>query len=157
MGHAKRENVPTKVKVAVEFLIEQKNDLAAAALHAGLSVYELRRALSRPLARRYALAQRQLALQAFCLGSPAALAKVRDTSANGNAVVNAIRAGELLREGAQHETARSEKRLPGLSIVLIDKGGGRVVAYEPHPQPPLLDVTPKPAVPATRPDADERP
>jgi hypothetical protein len=57
-GRAKRENIPAKVKVAVAFMIEQRADLAAAALHAGISLYELRRSMGKPQVRRYALEQR---------------------------------------------------------------------------------------------------
>jgi hypothetical protein len=94
--------------------------------------------------RRFSLEQRQLALEAFCLGSPAALAKVRDTSENGLAVVGAIKCGEQLRQGDLEASASAQRRAPGLSIVLIDKGGGQLVAYEPPPRPAMLDVTPAP-------------
>jgi hypothetical protein len=82
MGHAKRQGIPAKVKVAIEYLINQKADYAAAAAHAQITTWELRRSMGQPHIRRYALEQRQLALEAFCLGSPAALAKVRDESEN---------------------------------------------------------------------------
>jgi hypothetical protein len=71
------------------------------------------------------------------------------------AVVASIKAGEQLRIGALEAEASAQKRSPGLSIVLIDRGGGHVVAYEP-PQPmPLLDVAPVPeAQPAIPSDAE---
>ena len=37
MGHAKREGIPLKVKAAIAYLVEQRNDLKAAADHAGLA------------------------------------------------------------------------------------------------------------------------
>jgi hypothetical protein len=152
MGYAKRENVPAKVKVAIEFLIQQKNDLAAAALHAGVSLNELRRSLKAPQVRRYALEQRQLALETLCLGNPAALQKVRDESENGMAIVGAVKAAEQLRVGAIEAEASAQRRAPGLSIVLVQGDGGRLTAFEP---PKLLDVTPVPeAVPVIRPDAE---
>jgi hypothetical protein len=156
MGHAKRLGIPAKVKVAIEYLINQKADYQAAALHAQITTLELRRSMGQPHIRRYALEQRQLALEAFCLGSPAALAKVRDLSENGMAVVASIKAGEQLRVGAIEEEGRAQKRTPGLSIVLVQKDGGHLVAFEP-PQQQMLDVTPKPAVepvPAIPADAD---
>jgi hypothetical protein len=81
-------------------------------------------------------------LERFCLGSPAALTRVRDTSENGMAVVASIKAGEMLRVGAVQEGAALQRRRPGLSIVILPPGGGTPqVAYE-SPQMPALDVTP---------------
>jgi hypothetical protein len=40
--------------------------------------------------------------------------------------------------------ASAKQRQPGLSIVLIQRDGGRLVAYE--PPPPMLDGTPVPEV-----------
>jgi hypothetical protein len=64
----KEGRVPLKVRAAIRYLID---DLQAAALHAGLSVHELRRSLGQPEVRRYALAERQVAIERFVLGSPA--------------------------------------------------------------------------------------
>ena len=141
MGGLRPDSVPAKVKIAVQFLIEQKNDLRAAAEHAVISLYELRRSLSRPASRRYALEQRQVALEAFCLGSPAALQKVRDESENGIAVVNAVKAGEQLRVGVIEAEGVAQKRAPGLQIVIVQNDGARHVAYRP---PVAIDVVPVP-------------
>jgi hypothetical protein len=43
--------------------------MISAAAHAGMATAELRRAMGRPHVRRFALAERELALEAFCLGS----------------------------------------------------------------------------------------
>jgi hypothetical protein len=75
--------VPKKVKAAIEFMLETKPDLRDAAAHVGMNLYELRRAMKKPHVLRYAREERQIALESFCLGSPAALAKVRDESENG--------------------------------------------------------------------------
>jgi hypothetical protein len=147
MPNAKKREpvVPKRVKVAVAFLIEERADLQAAAAHAGISTYELRREMGKPRVRRYALAERQIALEAFCLGSPAALARVRDQSENGMAVVAAVKAGEFLKEGALEAEASTQKRQPGLQIVIVaDDGSKRVVYGPPEPPMPLLDVTPVP-------------
>ena len=61
--------MPLKVRAAIRYLIDVKDDLQAAALHAGLSVHELRRSLGQPEVRRYALAERQVAIERFVLGS----------------------------------------------------------------------------------------
>jgi hypothetical protein len=69
---------------------------------------------------------------------------VRDTSENGMAVVGAIKAGELLKEGALQAEASAQKRQLGRSIVLIQQRR-QLVAYEPAAAPPSLDVTPRPS------------
>jgi hypothetical protein len=153
----KRENIPTKVKTAIAYMLEQKADLQAAALHAGITTHELRRYMGRPQVRRYALEQRQIALEAFCLGSPAALTKVVDESDNGMAVVAAVKAGEILRVGAVEAEAAAQRRAPGLSIVVLPplgSSGQPQVAFQAS-RPPMLDVSPKPEpVPAMPSDAD---
>jgi hypothetical protein len=156
MGYARRESIPQRVKVAIAFLLEQKNDLAAAALHAGMDLRELKRAMGLPQVRRYSLEQRQIALEAFCLGSPAALTKVRDESENGMAVVASIKAGEQLRIGAIEAEAAAKQRMPGLQIVLIQKDGSREQVPM-TPSVPMLDVTAAEPVPAIPSDADEHP
>jgi hypothetical protein len=70
------------------------------------------------------------------------LTEIRDSSLNSMARVAAIKAGEQLRVGALEDQAASNRRAPGLSIVLVQKDGGRLVAYE--PPKPTLDVTPAP-------------
>jgi hypothetical protein len=96
--------------------------------------------MAKPHIRRYALAERQRALEVFCLGSPAALAKVRDQSDNGMAVVAAVKAGELLKDGAIQAETSTQKRVPGLTIVVYEPSGEQRVAHQPPPMP-LLDVT----------------
>jgi hypothetical protein len=140
----KREPVvPARIKTAVAFLIEQKADLQAAAAAAGLSMRELRRYMSRPEVRRYSLEQRQLALEAFCLGSPAALTEIRDTSENSMARVNAIKAGEQLRIGAIADEAVAQKRTPGLQIVIVQPSGKQELVPM-TPSVPLIDTLPLP-------------
>jgi hypothetical protein len=152
---SKRENVPAKVKVAIQYLLEVKDDLRAAAEHAGIALVELRRSMGRPQVRRYSLEQRQLALERFCLRSPAVLSKVVDESQNSMAIVQAVRAGEILRVGAVEAEAAAARRAPGLQIVVLQNDGTSRVAFQP-PQPrPMLDVSPKPEpVPAMPSDVD---
>jgi hypothetical protein len=141
--------VPARVKAAVAFMLEQKPDLPAAAAHAGMRTSELRREMGKAHVRRYALAERQIALEAFCLGSPAALAKVRDQSENGMAVVAAVKAGELLKEGALEAEAATQKRAPGLQIVIVQRDGSQEFVPM-SPAVPMLDVSPEaePAIPS---------
>jgi hypothetical protein len=131
------------VKAAIAFLIEQKADLQAAAAHAGLTTRELKRSMGQPHVRRYSLAQRQLALEAFCLGSPAALTEIRDTAENSMARVAAVKAGEQLRTGALADEAASQKRQPGLQIVIVQRDGSQQLVPM-SPSVPMLDVTPTP-------------
>jgi hypothetical protein len=148
----RRDNIPVKVRTAIAYLLEQKDDLAAAALHAQISLAELRRYMGKPQVRRYSLEMRQIALEAFCLGSPAALTKVRDEGANEMAKVAAIKTGEQLRVGAIEAEAATRQRAPGLQIVIVQGDGSKRVAYQP---PPMLDVTPVPAAPPVPADGAE--
>jgi hypothetical protein len=102
--------------------------------------------MGKPEVRRYSLEQRQIALEAFCLGSPAALTEIRDTSENSMARVNAIKAGEQLRVGAIEDEAVSQRRGPGLQIVILAQDGSKQVACQPPQMLPALDVTPAPEV-----------
>jgi hypothetical protein len=159
MGRARREGIPAKVKVAIEYLINQKADYQAAALHAQITTLELRRSMGQPHIRRYALEQRQLALEAFCLGSPAALTEIRDTSENSMARVQAVKTGELLRVGAIEEEGRAQRRAPGLQIVIVSNDG-KPVAHQPPPPPqmlPALDITPASEAEPVPADADAEP
>jgi hypothetical protein len=149
---SKRQGVPAKVKIAVEYLIEVSSDLKAAAAHAGIHLHELRRSLSRPECRRYALQQRQLALEAFCLRSPAVLTKVVDEGENSMAIVAAVKCAEQLRTGALEAEAAAQKRQPGLSIVIMPALGAtgepRVAFQPPQPRPMLsIEGAAAPAMP----------
>jgi hypothetical protein len=143
-------SVGPQLRAAIQYMIDEKADIVEAALHAKMKPFELRRQLGRPHVRRFAYAQRQIAIEVFCAGSPAALTKVRDTSENGMAVVASIKAGEQLRVGAIEAEGAMQRRQPGLSIVILpaDTGGEPRVAFQ-APRP-LVDVTPTPQpVPAT--------
>jgi hypothetical protein len=151
-------SVGPQLRAAIQYMIDEKADIVEAALHAKMKPYELRRQLGKPHVRRYALAQRQIALEVFCAGSPAALTKVRDTSENGMAIVASIKAGEQLRVGAIEAEAAAQRRLPGLSIVVmpaLGASGEPQVAFQAPAPRPMLDVTPTPQpVPAMPSDAD---
>jgi hypothetical protein len=128
------------VKTAIAYMLEQKPDLQAAAAHAGISTHELRQSLGKPHVRRYALAERQIALEAFCLGSPAAFAKARHLGQWK--CRRQCRARRRAAEGRCHRGRGSaQKRQSGLQIVIVQRDGSSEIAYAP---PPLLDVTPAP-------------
>jgi hypothetical protein len=65
--------------------------------------------------------------------------QVRDTSENCMAVVAAIKAGELLQQGAIQAEVTAQKRRPGLQIVIVERDGSHQIAYQP---PQMLDVAP---------------
>jgi hypothetical protein len=76
---------------------------------------------------------------------------VRDQSENGMAVVAAVKAGELLQQGALAAEATAQRRAPGLQIVIVADDGSERVALKPPPM--MLDVTPAPeAEPALPPE-----
>jgi hypothetical protein len=58
------------------------------------------------------------------------------------AVVAAVKAGELLQQGALADEVASKQRAPGLQIVIVERDGSQRVAYQPPPPMPMLDVTP---------------
>jgi hypothetical protein len=100
--------------------------------------------------------EKRRAIELLCLSSPSVLAEVM-AGDNMMARTHAVRQAELLRVGALEDEARTEKRAPGLSIVLIDRGGGHLVAYEPPAPPPMLDVTPTVDVVPVQPERPMRP
>jgi hypothetical protein len=133
MGYAKRENVPQKVKTAIEYLLTERADLQAAALHAQLSTRELRRYLTLPQVVRYARAQ-MAALEALCLSSPANLADVLRGD-NQMARVHAVKTAETLRDSALDFEKRSVQRAPGLQIIVMP-------SLQQQPTPMQIDVVP---------------
>jgi hypothetical protein len=60
------------------------------------------------------------------------------------AVVAAIKAGEQLRIGALEDEAASQRRRPGLQIVILQKDGSKELVPM-SPPVPLIDATPVPA------------
>jgi hypothetical protein len=133
--------VPLKVKKAVEVLLGQSiYDLAAAAKEAGLSTYWLRRYMKRPEVIRYMREERQALIEEVCAGNPMALARVRDSSENGMAVVAAVRQAELLRQNVVDEAGGVEGRLPGLQIVIVQPGVGKVL-QEIGPATPMIEAS----------------
>jgi sorbitol-specific phosphotransferase system component IIBC len=73
---------------------------------------------------------------------------------NGMAVVAAVKAGELLLQGALESEASVQKRAPGLQIVVIESNGSQRVAFQPEQRIPMLDVTVPAPEPALQRDAD---
>ena len=151
----KRTNVPQKVRTAIVYMLEQKADMQAAALAAGLSTYELRRYLGKPQVRQFALEAKKAALEALCLTGPGTLAEVLKGE-NEMAKCKAVQIAESLRMDTIELEQRATQRAPGLQIVIALRDGKHEVAYQPTPA--MLEVEVVPAepvpVPAQRPDAE---
>jgi hypothetical protein len=65
--------VPAKAKAAIAILLEQpEQDIAAVAKAAGLTVERLKQYPKAPPVRKYFIAERQVILDAYCAGNPAA-------------------------------------------------------------------------------------
>jgi hypothetical protein len=146
IGHGNRKAVPVvpaKVKVAIAVLLEQpKEDLAAAALAAGITTYRLREALKKSYVRQYLYHEKQALLEAVSAGNPLALKQVRDTSDNGMAVVAAAKAIEMMKQEGQEITGGPLRQLPGVTII-IEAANGRAEQVI-GPRMPLIEARPVP-------------
>ena len=119
--------VPARVKTAVAHLMKAGEfDLQGAALAAGMPVVRLRHLLGQSYVRKYMREQRLVEIEALCQGNAAALAKVRDTSANGMAVIGSIKAAEQIRSQILSEDGAggSTRPMPGLVIQIV--GSARI-------------------------------
>jgi hypothetical protein len=133
------------MKKAVEVMLRQSpRDDAAVAKEVGLTTYWLRRYMKRPEVLRYYREERQAFIEEVCAGNPAALAKVRDTSENGMAVVAAVRQAELLRQNVIEEAGGPAQRLPGLQIVIVQQDTGKVMQTI-GPTAPMIEASPLPS------------
>ncbi len=135
--------VPAKAKAAIRVLLDQpKTDLHAAAVAAGLTVYQLRKYLKMPHVRRYFATERQVVLDSICAGNPVALRTIRDEARNQMAAVAAVRGLELMRNEDQASApGRFAPQSPGLTIV-IEAGPGQPAQVIGRPQPPVIDARP---------------
>jgi hypothetical protein len=96
--------IPAKVREAISLMVYGRLDdpdcraitFIEAAHETGIKPDVMRRYLDRPEVRTLLLRERRAFRAAICSGNEAALQKVRDTAANGMAVVSAVRALEEL-------------------------------------------------------------
>jgi hypothetical protein len=151
--------VPRYVRHMIELMVRGKpgdDDCAPlsfieAAAIAGIKPDIARKWLDRSEVRRLLRAERRVFREAICAGNESALARVRDKSENGMAVIGAVRVLEQLDEEDTSRAARGTVQ-PGLQIVIVS-GPAR-----PAPTP-TIDVTPRakpaelepPAAPSRRP------
>ena len=125
--------VPARVKTAVAHLMKAGEfDLQGAALAAGMPVVRLRHLLGQSYVRKYMREQRLVEIEALCQGNAAALAKVRDTSENGMAVIGSIKAAEQIRSQILSEDGAggSTRPMPGLVIQIV--GSARIEPQQPQ-------------------------
>jgi hypothetical protein len=92
-----------------------------AAKIAGMRPDVARRWLDRPEVRRLLLAERRVFRDALCAGNEGALARVRDKSENGMAVIGAVRALENIADEA--EIRSPLQQTPGLVIQIVNGPG----------------------------------
>jgi hypothetical protein len=139
--------VPKKVKEAVDHLFTVPNaTLQSAAKLVGMPTFKLRFAMNQPHCLRWILQEKQARLEAASAGNIGALLSIRDSGDNQMARVHAAKTLETMLDATSERTgigrAAQQQRQPGLSIVLIDRGGGEIVAYK--PPAPLIEGTPVP-------------
>jgi hypothetical protein len=144
----KRERiVPQKVREAVEHMYATPGaTLQTTAEHVRLTVYKLRYLMTLPHVARWLLLEKQARLQACVPGNIDALVSIRDDRSNQQASVHAVKQLEAMLDNVSERTglgraAQQNQRVPGLSIVLIQKDGGQLVAYEPPKPAPLIEST----------------
>jgi hypothetical protein len=120
--------VPAKAKAAIAALLEQpETDLAAAAQKAGLPTERLKKYLKAPHVRKYFIDERRAVLDAILAGNPEALRKVRDTSGNAMARVQAVRALESIGDRMDEAAGgRAGQQAPGV-VIVIEAAEGRTV------------------------------
>jgi hypothetical protein len=135
--------IPKNVQEAISLMVVGKVDDPAcepldfvqAAAAVGLRAFVLRRHLEKPHVRAHLLAERRTFLAMACAANESALMKVRDTAENSMSRVAAVRQLEAMHEETSVRPAGSAS--PGVVIVVRN-----VTA-----PPPMVDVTPRPALP----------
>jgi hypothetical protein len=133
--------VPKQVRDVIVLMVrghpddpDKSLDFIEAGKLCGIKPDVMRRWLDRVEVRSLLRAERRAWRMAICAGNESALRKVRDNSANGMVVVNAVRTLEQVDE--EHARAATGVQ-PGLVIVI---GAART----PPPEPVTIDVKPIP-------------
>lgn len=132
--------VPKRVRQAIELMVRglpndpdsKPLDFISAARACELKPDTLRRWLDRPAVRALLMAERRAWRDAICAGNEGALARVRNTSENGMAVIGAVRALEQIADAAP--PSGEVRRQPGVVIIIGSPPDSRSV----------IDVTPIP-------------
>jgi hypothetical protein len=108
-------------------------DFIEAGRACGIKPDIMRRWLDRPAVRALLHAERRAFRAAICAGNELSLARVRDRSENGMAVIGAVRTLENIAEEAEVRPRGQHQEAPGL-VIVINNG--------PQQSAPPIDVTP---------------
>lgn len=134
--------VKDMIRLMVRGLVDDPNSkpltFIEAGRIAGLRPDIARRWLDRPNVIASLRVERRVYREALCAANEGALARIRDTSENGMAVIGSVRTLEQMNEEDVARSSRGIPMAPGFLIVITDR----------HPQqsdPPMVDVTPTPA------------
>jgi hypothetical protein len=127
--------VSGKLKVALDEMLFKGSCRADAATAAGMTDHGLREAMKKPHVKAYYASGLEILRTSERARNIFALAKVRDSSDNGMAVVSAAKALEQLADVAP--AAGASDRRPGVVIQIIQKRD--------EPTPQIIDVTPSEA------------
>src|SRR6266702_3874842 len=134
-GRSGKLTVSGKLKVALDQMLYQGSCRADAAITAGMKDHSLREAFKKPHVKAYYNAGLDVLRTSERARNISALAKVRDTSENGMAVVSAAKALEQLSDNEANNCAGlGAPTMPGLQIVIVQAGAQLAK--------PIIDVTP---------------
>lgn len=133
-GRSGKLTVTGKLKAAIDLMLYQGSCRADAAAAAGLKDHSLREAMKKAHVKAYYNAGLDVLRTSERARNISALARVRDNSENGMAVVSAAKALEQLSEDAEatHRNIGAPVQ-PGLQIVIVQAPAASV---------PIVDVTP---------------
>jgi hypothetical protein len=141
--------VSGKLKVALDAMLYEGSRRAEAAAAAGMKDHSLREAFKKPHVAAYYNAGLHVLRTSERARNISALAKVRDDSENGMAVVSAAKALEQLAEPSGPGGAGGGRARAGWAIDLTDQAPGLVIVIQQPRQPATteepgltIDVTP---------------
>jgi hypothetical protein len=139
--------VSGKLKIALDEMLFKGSRRADAAVAAGMTDHGLREALKKPHVKAYYNVGLEVLRTSERARNISALAKVRDESENGMAIVSAAKALEQLAEPNGPGGAAGGRRGTGWCIDLSESAGVVVHIVGPEqqsklPTGPIIDVTP---------------
>jgi hypothetical protein len=126
-----RGAIGARLKAAIKYLIETKDDLQEAAIHAGMSTFRLRESLKKPHVRRFFQQEKQALLDIYSAQNPNRLRDIADKSPNQMARIQAIRTMEQLGDDDDQQQRRREPITPGLVVVINAGPDQRVIEHGP--------------------------
>jgi hypothetical protein len=151
-ARTREPRVPAKCIEAIRYMFETSPtpDLQQMAEHVGgITTRKLRWLLQQPHVLRWMLTEKQLRLEQASAGNLKALLAIRDRPEGVGNEMAKVHSAKLLEQMLNSVTERTglgraaaAPRLPGLSIVLVDNGGGQLVAFEPPRPTQLIEATP---------------